>query len=309
MKKVLIIRSGSLGDLILTLPVVQNFKKDGFEVFMAGQGLYRNFFEKYSDVNNFVPFDSSLFLPLFSGEKDNFLSDFLNEFDLIIFYDNKDTIQSRAIKKLFKGEILFWPVDKDELKIHIIDHLLIPVEKIVNITERIPVLKIKKAEEILLVIHPGSGGKNKNYSREKFYRVLKKSKYEKFKLILGPAEFDQYNWWKEKVGEEKILKTDSLDEIVEIVKTTDIYIGNDSGITHLFAASSTRTVAIFGPTSPLIWGPRGERVKIIFKKVGCNPCNGEKMKNCKSRICFDRVSIEDIIKTIEDFKNGKTGNF
>jgi len=41
------------------------------------------------------------------------------------------------------------------------------------------------------------------------------------------------------------------------------YIGNDSGITHLAAAVGTPTVALFGPTDPLVWSPRGPRVRIF----------------------------------------------
>jgi hypothetical protein len=41
------------------------------------------------------------------------------------------------------------------------------------------------------------------------------------------------------------------------------YIGNDSGITHLAAALGIPTVALFGPTNPAIWGPRGKHVRIL----------------------------------------------
>jgi ADP-heptose:LPS heptosyltransferase len=46
-----------------------------------------------------------------------------------------------------------------------------------------------------------------------------------------------------------------------------IYIGNDSGITHLAAAVGTPVVAIFGPTDPAVWGPRGERVRVVSGKL------------------------------------------
>ena len=42
-----------------------------------------------------------------------------------------------------------------------------------------------------------------------------------------------------------------------------IYIGNDSGITHLAAAAGAPVVALFGPTDPRVWAPRGERVRIV----------------------------------------------
>ena len=42
-----------------------------------------------------------------------------------------------------------------------------------------------------------------------------------------------------------------------------LYIGNDSGITHLAAAAGTRVLALFGPTDPARWAPRGESVEIL----------------------------------------------
>jgi ADP-heptose:LPS heptosyltransferase len=42
-----------------------------------------------------------------------------------------------------------------------------------------------------------------------------------------------------------------------------VFVGNDSGLTHLAAAFDRPTVAIFGPSDPEVWGPRGERVTIV----------------------------------------------
>jgi ADP-heptose:LPS heptosyltransferase len=46
-----------------------------------------------------------------------------------------------------------------------------------------------------------------------------------------------------------------------------MYIGNDSGITHLAAATGVPVVAIFGPTDPTIWAPRGENVRVVHSQL------------------------------------------
>ena len=56
-----------------------------------------------------------------------------------------------------------------------------------------------------------------------------------------------------------------LYELACWLATARIYIGNDSGITHLAAAVGTPVVALFGPTDPRIWAPRGPHVRVIAK--------------------------------------------
>jgi ADP-heptose:LPS heptosyltransferase len=42
-----------------------------------------------------------------------------------------------------------------------------------------------------------------------------------------------------------------------------LYAGNDSGITHLAAAVGTPVLALFGPTNPEVWAPRGPNVRVV----------------------------------------------
>ena len=61
------------------------------------------------------------------------------------------------------------------------------------------------------------------------------------------------------------LRFDDLYELACRLATARLYIGNDSGITHLAAAVGTPVVALFGPTDPRIWAPRGPNVRVIAK--------------------------------------------
>jgi ADP-heptose:LPS heptosyltransferase len=56
---------------------------------------------------------------------------------------------------------------------------------------------------------------------------------------------------------------ENLAELASWLAGASLYIGNDSGITHLAAASGAPTVALFGPTNPQVWAPRGSNVTII----------------------------------------------
>jgi len=90
-----------------------------------------------------------------------------------------------------------------------------------------------------IVIHPFSGGARKNWPLDS-YRDLAG------RLPL-PVEWAQDRF-------------ESLLDLAEWIAGARLYIGNDSGITHLAAAVGVPTLALFGPTDPRVWAPRGATV-------------------------------------------------
>ena len=58
------------------------------------------------------------------------------------------------------------------------------------------------------------------------------------------------------------VRVDDLYELACWLAQASLYIGNDSGITHLAAAVGTPVLAIFGPSDPTVWAPRGPHVRI-----------------------------------------------
>ncbi|MEE9264659.1 MAG: glycosyltransferase family 9 protein, partial [Vicinamibacteria bacterium] len=48
-----------------------------------------------------------------------------------------------------------------------------------------------------------------------------------------------------------------------VLSQAGVYVGNDSGVSHLAAASGAPTIALFGPTDPSMWAPLGPQVEIL----------------------------------------------
>jgi len=113
----------------------------------------------------------------------------------------------------------------------------------------------------------------------------------------------------------------SLSELTEIIGQSELFIGPDTGITHLAAATGTPVIALFGPTNPLIWGPwpinyhsntlpytkiGSQHVNNIYllqgtDKNNCVPCQEEGCeRNRQSHSnCLDSLSSTYVIKTIQ----------
>lgn len=78
-----------------------------------------------------------------------------------------------------------------------------------------------------------------------------------------------------------------------ILKRCALFVGNDSGAMHMAAAMKTPIVALFGPSHPQEWGPRGGPAEVIYKGLDCRACfhptcrRGE--ENCMRLIGVDEV--------------------
>lgn len=78
-----------------------------------------------------------------------------------------------------------------------------------------------------------------------------------------------------------------------VLKRCALFVGNDNGPMHMAATVGTPVVALFGPSNPLEWGPRGEKTTVIYKGLDCRACfhptcrRGE--ESCMKLISTDEV--------------------
>ncbi len=301
MKKILVVRYGALGDTIVTLPVLQSLKESGYSVTMAGNSRYGDFLLKYGHIDGFISFDGELLLPLFTGEGEDSLARYLEQFDLVLAYTDEFEPFSAGLKKSFTGKILFHPSGPSRVHEHIISYLLKPVRDIAARIIEIPEISIKgSATEKYFVIHPGSGSVHKNWSKEHFlslYRHL--SQDLDGCILLGYAEEDMKNFWYDNVPAEKIVQSSDMTTLLNLGAKAALYVGNDSGISHFFSAAGVRTAVIFGPTSPALWSPMGKDVRIVCKNIGCSPCDTAARASCIEKTCLTSISFRDVKKALK----------
>ncbi len=102
-----------------------------------------------------------------------------------------------------------------------------------------------------VAIHPFSGSKRKNWPLAS-YKALAASLPIRTEWTAGPEEeLDQ------------AIRFQDLGKLSYWLSGARLYIGNDSGITHLAAALGIPTLALFGPTEPAKWAPRGDNVTVM----------------------------------------------
>jgi len=115
----------------------------------------------------------------------------------------------------------------------------------------------------VLVIHPGSGGHKKRWAPEGFTQVARwwqERKNGKALILLGPAEEREEGSWRQVGVVEKNLP---LWQVAALLSRAELYLGNDSGVSHLAGAVGARGVVLFGPTRPQQWRPLGGALSVI----------------------------------------------
>ena len=86
-----------------------------------------------------------------------------------------------------------------------------------------------------------------------------------------------------------------LGELSALLARSELYLGNDSGVSHLAAALGVVTAVLFGPSNVARWSPQGKNVTILTQNTECSPCTVSTMKNCPHRKCLTTLEPEYVI--------------
>ena len=153
-----------------------------------------------------------------------------------------------------------------------------------------------------IFIHPSSGSLHKCWPPLKMATLIQQliqGKKGKVILCQGPGDNAIISELQSclRAVNYKIIKETDLVEISQLLKRIDLYIGFDSGVTHLAAALGIPTIAIFGPTDVERWSPKGPHVDVILAEP-CQCPDWDFVRQCEKKICMSH-SIDDIVQVIE----------
>jgi heptosyltransferase-3 len=107
-------------------------------------------------------------------------------------------------------------------------------------------------------------------------------------------------------------------QLTGLLSKARVYVGPDTSVTHLAAATGIPTVAIYGPTDPRLWGPwpsagldeawpaagatqRRGNVWLVQNALPCTPCQ---LEGCERRLtshstCLDELPAARVIAAVE----------
>ena len=85
----------------------------------------------------------------------------------------------------------------------------------------------------------------------------------------------------------------SVLEVAALMKHCSLFIGNDGGPMHMAAAMGCPVLALFGPTDPVVWGPKGRQVSVLYKGLDCVPCFHPGCSRGEES-CMKQISVEEV---------------
>lgn len=266
MTATLAIHMGGVGDFILTLPALQHLAAEG-PLELAG---YRDRLSLAVAAGIARAAHSSEAIDLssaFSGPSPR-LCAFLQSFDrAVVWLRDEEGLLVKALRSAGLREVHCFPgLPPNEWPAHASEYYAQCVGLAAPPPPRLRLPEAGPPHGI--VLHPGSGSARKNWPLEHYEALTGMLLAENHAVswCLGPAEEET----RVPRGVEAI-RCESLVTLAHRLQRVALFIGNDSGITHLASALGRPVVALFGPTDPKRWGPRGEKARILCGVPWPNP--------------------------------------
>lgn len=248
--KRLIIRPGAIGDFIVSLPALECLRTDHCEVWAASPNVpLVRFANRVRAISS-----TSLNLLGVSEPPAKLLAD-LGAFDSIVSWYGANRPEFRELVLDLGLPFTFFPaLPQEGAGVHAADFYLDQVRTIADCaSDGIPRIRRAVERENFAVIHPFSGSLRKNWPLGKFRELAHQlERTMPVRWCAGPDDPPL----------DGAVRFVDLYELACWLARARLYIGNDSGITHLAAAVGAPVLALFGPTDPTVWGPRGPNVRI-----------------------------------------------
>lgn len=317
--RIVIIHLGALGDVILSLPAMQAISDyyRGARITLVGNKPVMDLIAPDLNADQVYSSDLGRFAALFvSDAKPDDYSRELGTFEtLFLFARNPDSPFISNLRRSLSEKVRVIPcLPPPGSHVHVACYQLGALKDLGDNSSRIPaVLRIEnqgsgmwknrrlKSMGATAGIHPGSGGIRKCWPKEYFIGVVKRLVSEAAVhclVFLGPVE---ESWTGDFVrafgrsGSVTLVK-EPLQNAAELLSECRVYIGNDSGITHLASVLGIPTIALFGPTDPRRWRPVGKSVYVMSSELECAPCESAGYKNCECPSCLKSISVDKVLK-------------
>ena len=320
---VLVVHPGAVGDVLLARPALNLLRRQfpQHEIALLVGAAVGLVLRDGGETDRVFPLESTYLTELFAGSDSVHLAfrKWINTCDLAVGWlqDTEkavlNTLRTLGVQRLCVQS----PSSSDLLSEHQAARYLEVLDAaVVNTVKNHPLILSPSVREQgrqilhrlnwshqqrLVVIHPGSGSVHKCMEASRFPSVIEWLSSEgTFPVLLeGPSDGESVAQVLRFLSVAvPVMRDRDLSMAAAVLSHADLYLGHDSGMTHLAAALSIPTIACFGPTNPRRWAPLGRTV-LILNGAPCTCPDWSSVKCCQEKVCL-HVSPERIIEGCRD---------
>jgi heptosyltransferase-2 len=279
-RRILALRAGALGDTILALPSIAALRRlsgPTGEVELVGTEPAVQLALGPRLSTRVHSIDRTRFRPLFQESADDAdLLSFLRGFDLVLAWSNLPLLAEKLAGLSLRS---LHASPHPPAGVHAADHLYRSLAPL-GIAGAAPPAEIDFDEESriealdflgrnglperdFVALHPSSGSPRKNWPAERFQALALRLRRENlpFVWVEGEADREVVAGLVRQVSA-PVARDLPLAVLGALFSSCRGFVGNDSGVTHLAAAVGAPAIALFGPTDPRMWAPRGPLVVV-----------------------------------------------
>ncbi len=281
MRKILVLRGGALGDFIVTLPALAALRHrwPAARIELAGNATAATLAVARGLLDAVHSQHEARWSALFgTAPLPTKLAEWLNDFDLVVNYWPDPDGALRRHFPLHAGQ-RFLTADALPSRGPAAAHYAAPLHALGIVVEEFcfplapaPVaLRVSAAmvppltRRAAIYVHPGSGSPRKNWPLENWLALVPQLPAP-VTVILGEVELARWSALSPTPSHGtpfQVLKHPPLEDLVAQLSTAVLFLGHDSGVSHLAAACGARCVLLFGPTDPTVWAPPAPNVRVL----------------------------------------------
>lgn len=162
--------------------------------------------------------------------------------------------------------------------------------------------------EKLIGIHPFAANPPRAWHLDNYIELANRLQSElnlRTVFFGGPRDKEAVNRLSRMVTPEPVLAVGgtTIRQSMALLKRLSVLVCNDSGIMHLAASMQVPLVVLFGPQSPVKFGPWGKKCRIVYSKYPCSPCRQKFFTECQpsdrgTPACMDSITVDQIIDSV-----------
>ena len=100
-----------------------------------------------------------------------------------------------------------------------------------------------------------------------------------------------------KEGVEDICGKTTIGSLAEVMKHSSLVLTNASAPLHIASAASAPTIALFGPTNEIEYGPLSDKSKVIKPLMECRPCGKSLCFTGMDLGCILQIPVKEVSTT------------